>query len=91
MRMGMSELLVVFGILILLFGAKRLPQLADGMGKAIRNFKKGLSTDEDVDVTPPPNQVTEHSSANDVSHQAVSQQAVSQQAPATARPAEHKG
>jgi len=62
MRMGMSELLVVFAILVLLFGAKRLPQLADGMGKAIRNFKKGLHTDEDEDVTPP-KQVEETSSA----------------------------
>lgn len=81
MRMGMSELLVVFGILILLFGAKRLPQLADGMGKAIRNFKKGLHTDEELDVTPPHNQVTEQSSATEVSHKA----------PASAQTVEHKG
>jgi sec-independent protein translocase protein TatA len=58
----MTELLVVFAIIMLLFGAKRLPALADGMGKAIRNFKRGLST-EDEDVTPPDKQVTEQSSA----------------------------
>ena len=69
MRMGMQELLVIFGILILLFGAKRLPQLADGMGKAIRNFKKGLHTDDDVDVTPTDKQVAEGSSATEVSQQ----------------------
>jgi len=73
MRMGMSELLVVFGILILLFGAKRLPQLADGMGKAIRNFKKGLHTDEEQDVTPTQNQVADHSSATEVPNQRAAQ------------------
>ena len=65
--MGMAELLVILAIFVLLFGAKRLPDLADGMGKAIRNFKRGLSTpDEDVTpptVTPVEKQVTESSSA----------------------------
>ena len=76
MRMGMSELLVIFGILVLLFGAKRLPQLADGMGKAIRNFKKGLNTDDDRDVTP--SQMSSSSSAPEVPSQPAS------------RPVEHK-
>ncbi len=60
----MGELLVVLAIFMLLFGAKRLPDLADGMGKAIRNFKRGLNSD-DEDVTPPapPKQVAETSSA----------------------------
>lgn len=47
----MAELAVILAILVLLFGAKKLPALADGMGKAIRNFKRGLSSD-DEDVTP---------------------------------------
>ena len=71
MRMGMSELLVIFGILVLLFGAKRLPQLADGMGKAIRNFKKGLNTDDDRDVTP--SQMSSSSSATEVPSQTTPQ------------------
>jgi sec-independent protein translocase protein TatA len=65
----MAELLVVLAIFVLLFGAKRLPALADGMGKAIRNFKKGLSS-PDEDVTPPPKQVTDASSAADIGRQA---------------------
>ena len=63
MRMGIGELAVILAILVLMFGAKRLPDLADGMGKAIRNFKRGLSTDDD-NVTPPQNQVSEKSSAS---------------------------
>ena len=73
----MPELLVVLAIFVLLFGAKRLPDLADGMGKAIRNFKKGLST-QDEDVTPPQKQVAEQSSAQSLDN------------PAEARPAEPK-
>jgi sec-independent protein translocase protein TatA len=65
-RMGMAELGIILAILVLLFGAKRLPQLADGMGKAIRNFKRGLNSDDEPDVTPPDKQVAETSSAKDL-------------------------
>lgn len=65
MRVGMPELLVILAIIMLLFGAKRLPDLADGMGKAIRNFKKGMSTPDD-DVTPADKQVPAQSGASGV-------------------------
>ena len=39
MRLGMPELLVIFFIILLIFGARRLPDLASGLGKSIRNFK----------------------------------------------------
>jgi sec-independent protein translocase protein TatA len=61
--MGIGELAVILAIMVLLFGAKKLPALADGMGKAIRNFKRGLSTDDETDVTPPTKQVESQSSA----------------------------
>ena len=68
MRMGIWELVIVLAIFMLLFGAKKLPDLADGMGKAIRNFKRGLNQDEDV--TPPEKQVAESSSAKDMKSEA---------------------
>ena len=49
---GASELLIVLGIVIVLFGARRLPELGAGVGKAIRNFKSGLSGKDEIDVTP---------------------------------------
>ena len=61
--MGMAELGIILAILVLLFGAKRLPALADGMGKAIRNFKKGLNNEDEADVTPTEKQVPTESSA----------------------------
>jgi sec-independent protein translocase protein TatA len=39
MRLGIPELLIIFGIVILIFGASRLPELGRGIGKGIRNFK----------------------------------------------------
>jgi TatA/E family protein of Tat protein translocase len=46
--MGPWELLLVFLAILLLFGAKRLPEIAQGLGKGIREFKKAMkeSTDE---------------------------------------------
>ena len=40
---GWSEMLIIFLVLLLLFGAKRLPELARGLGKSIREFKKATS------------------------------------------------
>ncbi len=39
-RLGVRELLIVFAIVILIFGANRLPELGKGIGKSIKNFKE---------------------------------------------------
>lgn len=41
-NLGFGEILVIFLVLLLLFGAKRLPELAGGLGKGIQEFKRGL-------------------------------------------------
>ncbi len=41
--LGMPELLVILVIVLVIFGANRLPQLGEGLGKAIKGFKKGIS------------------------------------------------
>lgn len=64
MRMpGMGELLIILVIVLLVFGANKLPQLGDGIGKAIKNFKRGLNHDDDIDVTPTDRRVEADSSA----------------------------
>lgn len=40
---GMPELIVIFLVILLLFGSKRLPELAKGLGKGIREFKKATN------------------------------------------------
>jgi sec-independent protein translocase protein TatA len=39
---GFAELIIIFLVALLFFGAKRLPELAGGLGKSIREFKKGM-------------------------------------------------
>jgi sec-independent protein translocase protein TatA len=47
-RIGMPELLIILAIIIVIFGANRLPGLGKGIGSAIRNFKDGMK-DETAD------------------------------------------
>ncbi|MEE9442427.1 MAG: twin-arginine translocase TatA/TatE family subunit [candidate division Zixibacteria bacterium] len=44
---GWGELLVVFLLILLLFGAKRIPDIATGLGRGIRDFKKALKDTQD--------------------------------------------
>lgn len=48
MRLGLPEMLVILAIVIIIFGANRLPQLGRGIGSAIKNFKDGMK-DETAD------------------------------------------
>ena len=45
---SMPELLVILAIVVLLFGAKKIPDLAKGVGKGIKDFKKAVKDDETV-------------------------------------------
>ena len=46
-RVGMPELILIALVVILLFGVKRLPEIGSSIGKAIREFKKALKSDDD--------------------------------------------
>jgi len=41
--LGIGEMILIFGVLLLFFGGKRLPEVAGGMGKGIRDFRRALS------------------------------------------------
>jgi sec-independent protein translocase protein TatA len=47
----MGEWLIILVIVVIVFGAAKLPQLGDGLGRAIRNFKKAASGADELDVT----------------------------------------
>ncbi len=50
--MGMPEMFVIMVVILLLFGAKRLPELARGLGKSIREFKKAADdVKREIDIT----------------------------------------
>jgi sec-independent protein translocase protein TatA len=52
MRLGFGELLLIFLVVLLIFGSSKLPQLGDAFGKTIRNFKKATTEEDAIDVTP---------------------------------------
>jgi sec-independent protein translocase protein TatA len=45
--LGFWEILIIFVIIILIFGTSRIPELGRGIGEGIRNFKKSLKGDEE--------------------------------------------
>ena len=51
--LGMGEMLVILVIVLIIFGAGRLPELGEGLGKGIRNFRKATSEPDSIYVTPP--------------------------------------
>lgn len=46
--LGITELMLVLVLLLLLFGAKKIPELASGLGQGIRSFKKSLNEDPEA-------------------------------------------
>jgi sec-independent protein translocase protein TatA len=50
--LGMPELLVILGVAVLLFGGKKIPELAKGLGEGIRNFKSALKGEPDKPAPP---------------------------------------
>jgi sec-independent protein translocase protein TatA len=53
MYMGMpggQELLIILAIVVLLFGAKKIPELAKGLGKGIKNFKAEMKNDDEEEI-----------------------------------------
>ncbi len=49
---GMQEILIILLVVVILFGAKKLPEIGSGIGQAIKNFKKSVTEPEEIDITP---------------------------------------
>ncbi len=48
---GTTELIIILVVVLLLFGGKKIPELAKGLGQGIKNFKKSVKDDDEVDTT----------------------------------------
>jgi sec-independent protein translocase protein TatA len=47
-----GELLIILVIVLIIFGAGKLPEIGEGFGKGIRNFRKAVKSPDEIDVTP---------------------------------------
>jgi len=52
--LGPPELLLLFLIILIVFGAGKIPQIGSGLGKGIRNFRKAVKGDAEDETPPPP-------------------------------------
>ena len=52
-NLGLPEMIVLGVVALLVFGPRRLPELAKGLGKGLRDFKKAVSGDYDENPAPP--------------------------------------
>jgi len=49
---GIGELIIILVIILIVFGAGKLPQIGDALGRSIRNFKRSSSGKDEVEVGP---------------------------------------
>lgn len=48
---GPNQILVILLIVLLIFGAKKLPEIGGGLGRAIKNFRKATTEPDEIDIT----------------------------------------
>src|SRR4051812_45837442 len=51
-QLGMGELIVLLLIVVVVFGAGKLPQVGEALGRSVKNFKKAVNTNDEIDVSP---------------------------------------
>ena len=51
--MGMQELLIILVIILIIFGAGKLPEIGSALGKGIKNFKKTMNDNNEINNQPP--------------------------------------
>lgn len=50
--LGVPELIIILVLVLIVFGAGKLPEIGGGIGKAIKNFKKTSAGEDEIDITP---------------------------------------
>ena len=65
MGIGTQEILLILVVVLIVFGAKKLPEIGSGLGKAINNFKKASTEPEEIDITPQASRAKKKADADD--------------------------
>lgn len=50
--LGITELIIILVIILIMFGAGKLPEIGEGLGRGISNFRKSIRQPDEIDVTP---------------------------------------
>ena len=87
---GWMELLLILIIVLIIFGAGKLPQLGEGLGKAIKGFKKSVHEADAIDVTPAEQSQQAQSQTASSSHGTAQSDATSSPSPQSAQPGQVK-
>ena len=55
---GAGEWVLILLVIVVVFGASKLPQLGDGLGRAIKNFKRAVTSANEIEVSPKKGEIT---------------------------------
>ncbi|HIF64491.1 MAG TPA: twin-arginine translocase TatA/TatE family subunit [Deltaproteobacteria bacterium] len=50
--LGVTELIIILVIILIMFGAGKLPEIGEGLGRGIKNFRRATRQSDEIDVTP---------------------------------------
>ena len=50
--LGMTEIIIILVVVLIIFGAGKLPEIGEGLGKGIKSSKKAVSGEDEIDITP---------------------------------------
>ena len=63
--LGFGELILILLIVLIVFGAGKLPQIGDALGRSIKNFKRASQGHDEIDVTPKKGELEEKATEKD--------------------------
>lgn len=62
---GPTELIIILFIILVIFGAGKLPEIGGALGKGIKNFKKATKEPDEIDITPSSKEIAEKNASNE--------------------------
>ncbi|SBV92851.1 Sec-independent protein translocase protein TatA [uncultured delta proteobacterium] len=64
-KIGIWQLVVIFGVFVVLFGYKKLPEIGKTLGQGLRNFRRSMNEADEIDITPPAETKAEEKEKNE--------------------------
>ena len=58
-KIGLWQIVLIFGVFVVLFGYKKVPEIGKTLGQGLRNFRRSLNEKDEIDITPAPEEKTE--------------------------------